>query len=335
MTKRYKIHPSIGIARVGTSGEFYIGPEIPGTFAHAEDGHYRDATKRLRRQAARFWVFEYDDQQPNVAPHPIFAGEDEVQRIEWTVHLANKKAIWFQFDEIHGITGDESQGIPYPPGWPLRNQNWIPPSQPEERRRRLIINPGPRTLADRNQRIEIEKGNSSGFDETWPGPLVGGKEITSLGTMTTDDKGRLVVAGGFGTSGAAEQDAIPPDGRLASFVNNDKWFDDVSDGPVTARVIFSDGTSQEVTPSWLIVGPPDYAPPIENIVTVYDCLYDLALRELGLDPAIFDPATNQFQVAYAPSFTHEIYTILRRAFEYRWVIRQAQNHPSACRNLPH
>jgi hypothetical protein len=240
--------------------------------------------KRLRRQAARFWVFEYDDEQPDAAPRAIFAGEDGVERIEWTVHLANKKAIWFEFDDIRGITGDESQGVPYPPNWPLRNQDWIPPDQPEERRRRLIIDPGPRQLTDRNQRIEIEKGNGGGFAETWPGPLVGGKEITSLGTMVTDDKGRLVVAGGFGTAGAAEQDAMPPDGRL-DFVNNNKWFDDVSDGPVTARVVFADGTSQEVTPSWLTVGPPDYAPSIENIVTIYDLLYDLALREFGLNTA--------------------------------------------------
>ncbi len=52
MAKRYKIHPSIGIARVGTSKEFYIGPELPGAFARSGDGRYRDADKKLRRQAA-------------------------------------------------------------------------------------------------------------------------------------------------------------------------------------------------------------------------------------------------------------------------------------------
>jgi len=327
MPKRYKIHPSIGIARVGTSSEFYVGPEIPGTFARPEDGTYRDANKKLRRQAARYWVFEYDDDQPAAPPRALLAGENGVARIEWTVHLANRKAIWFRFDEIKGITGDESEGAPYPPGWPLRNQDWIPADQPEERRRRLIINPGPRHLTDRNQRIEIEKGNSDGFDETWPGPLVGGKEIVSLGTLVTDEKGRLTVAGGFGTSGAAEPDAVPADGRLDSFVNNDKWFDDVADGPVTARVILDDGTAHEATASWLIVGPPDYAPPVENLVTIYDLLYDLALRELGLDPAIFDPATKQFQADHRPSFTRDIYPVLRRAFDYRWVIRQATSHP--------
>ncbi len=329
MTRRYKIHPSIGIARVGTSNEFFLAPEIPGTFARPADGRYRDGAKRLKRQAARFWVFEYDDERPDAPPRPVFAGEGGVARIEWTVHLANKKAAWFIFDPIRGVTGDVTEGTPYPPDWPLRNQDWIPASQPEERRRRLVINPGRRTLTGANQRVEIEKGNGGGFPETWPGPLVGGAEITSLGTMVTDEKGRLMAAGGFGISGAAEPDAVPDDGRLGSFVNNDKWFDDVSDGPVTARVVFADGTAAEVTPSWLIVGPPDYAPPIENIVTIYDVLYDVALREMGLDPSIFDPAARRFAPAFRPSFTKHVYPILKRAFEYRWVIRQAASHPSS------
>ena len=328
MTKRYKIHPSIGIARVGTSTEFFLGPEIPGAFARPADGRYRDGAKKLRRQAARFWVFEHDDEQPAAAARPVFAGEGGVARIEWTVHLANKKAIWFEFDAIAGITGDPTENAPYPPDWPLRNRNWIPTSQPDERRRRLIINPGPRTLTGADQRVEIERGNGGGFAETWPGPLVGGKEITSLGTMATDERGRLMVAGGFGTSGAAEADAMPADGRL-DFVNNDKWFDDVSDGPVTARLVFDDGTSAEVTPSWVIVGPPDYAPPIEHIVTAYDVLYDMAVRKLGFDPTVFDPEAGQFRADFRPSFTKHIYPILKRAFEYRWVITQAASHPPA------
>ena len=326
MVKQFKIHPSIGIARVGTSAEFFLAPEIPGTFARPADGRYRDAVKRLRRQAARFWVFEHDDADPDAAPRPVFAGESGVARIEWTVHLANKKAVWFIFDARHGITGDVTQGVPYPPDWPLRNQDWIPVSQPDERRRRLVINPGPRSLTAANERIEIEKGNGDGFPETWPGALEGGREIRSLGTMVTDERGRLTVAGGFGTSGAAEPDAVPADGRLRSFVNNDKWFDDVSDGPITARVVFEDGTAAEVTPSWLIVGPPDYAPPIENIVTIHDVLYDVALRELGMDANVFDPATRQFRPDFRPSYTMHIYPILRRAFEYRWVIEEAESH---------
>lgn len=314
MAKQYKIHPAIGIARVGTSAEFYLAPETPGAFARPEDGHYRDAAKKLRRQAARFRVFEYDDAAPDIAPREVTAHAGGIARIEWTVYLANKKAFWFTFD---GLTGEGPAG--YPPGHPPRNAGIAAPA---ERRRQLIIDPGPRHLTDRNQRIEIAKGNSSGHPETWPGPQADGKEITSLGTLVTDGQGRLIVAGGFGTS--VQPGAVPSGGL--DFANNDGWFDDVSDGPVSARLVFEDGTTQAALPAWLIVGPPDFAPPIENIVTMYDLLFDLAVRQFSLAPQLFDTATGQFKADYEPSFTTEVYPILRRAAGYVWVNEEARGH---------
>jgi len=328
MAKTYKIHPSIAIARVGDSPEIFLGPERPLTFPRPTDGRYRDAQKRLRRQAARFWIVEHDD-DPAGADRFVFHGDSDIDRIEWTVHLANKKAVWFRFDEEDGITGDITEGRPYPPGWPLRNEGFIPSTQPAERARRLVIDPGPRQVTGAGASVEIEKGGSGGGDERWPDPFVDGREITSLGTMMTDDKGRLVVAGGFGVSGAVEPDAVPPDGRLPSFVNNDKWFDDVADGPVTARVLFKDGTAAEATGAWLIVGPPDYAPPLGHLVTMYDVMFDVAVRLLGARQDIFDVATGQFAPDFTPSYTNDIYPVLRRAFDYRWVIKEANRHSAA------
>ena len=46
----FEIHPAIGIARAGTSAEFFIGPE-PGS---ASPSKYRDAGGDLLRQAARY-----------------------------------------------------------------------------------------------------------------------------------------------------------------------------------------------------------------------------------------------------------------------------------------
>jgi hypothetical protein len=325
MAKQYKIHPSIGIARVGDSPEIFLGPERPRTFGRPADGSYRDAQKRLRRQAARFWIVEHDD-DPEVPDRFVFHGDADVEHIEWTVHLANKKAVWFQFDDIHGVTGDVTEGKPYPADWPLRNRNFIPANQPEERARRLVIDPGPRTLTGPAQRLEIEKGGSGGTDERWPVPFVDGREITTLGTMETDDKGRLIVAGGFGVAGAVEPDAVPSDGRLPSFVNNDKWFDDVSDGSVTARIFFKNGAEEAAAGAWLIVGPPDYAPPITHLVTMYDVMFDMALRSFGARPDIFDVATGQFMPEFVPSYTNDVYPILQRAFDYRWVHKQANRH---------
>jgi hypothetical protein len=69
MSKVYKIHPGIGIARVGksTAGYFLAG-EAPGAgpFDIGPDGRdiafagYKDSGHIIRRQGVRFRVFEYD-----------------------------------------------------------------------------------------------------------------------------------------------------------------------------------------------------------------------------------------------------------------------------------
>ena len=55
-----KIHPAIGIARLGNSATgFFIGPECPGLDTRPKGG-YKDPQGRVKRQAARFRVFGYD-----------------------------------------------------------------------------------------------------------------------------------------------------------------------------------------------------------------------------------------------------------------------------------
>jgi hypothetical protein len=112
-----------------------------------------------------------------------------------------------------------------------------------------------------------------------------------------------------------------PVGKL-DFANNPQWFDDTSDGPVTARIRFENTPSLiETTPSWVIVAPPDFAPEVENLVTMYDLLFDMAVRKFGFAPGLFDMASGHFSTAYTPSYLKEIYPILKRAGNYRWVIK--------------
>jgi L-Lysine epsilon oxidase N-terminal/L-lysine epsilon oxidase C-terminal domain len=316
LAKRYKIHPAIGFARVGNSTEFFLAPEVPGAYARPDRGTYRDANQLLKRQAVRFRVFEYDDAKPRAAPKPVTLGGKGAARIEWTVHLVNAKAAWFEFA---GITGEGPAG--YPPGHPLRNHTVTGAG-----RQQLVIDPLARTVsADGTETTtEVTKGTSgSPAAETWPPALTGGGKIEALGTLGVDAQGRLTVAGGFGTSGTPGP--LPPSGHLA-YDNNDNWFDDVSDGPVTARVVLANGTALDATPAWVIVAPPDFAPPIENVVTIYDLLYDLGLREFGLDPEVFDPTIRAFNPKFTPSFTQDVYPLLRRALDYRWVIAEAEAH---------
>src|SRR5689334_18044115 len=128
---KFMIHPAIGIARVGDSPtSFYLAPEEAGQLPlHCDqDGNpllgpagaeqavtkFKDSQQRVRRQAARFRVYGYDDagqpgqevqigqtiQAVNPKTGQLMVGE--IVDIEWTVYLANKKASWYQFKETDG-----------------------------------------------------------------------------------------------------------------------------------------------------------------------------------------------------------------------------------------
>jgi L-Lysine epsilon oxidase N-terminal len=71
---------------------------------------------------------------------------------------------------------------------------------------------------------------------------------------------------------------------LDHFANNDGWCDDVSDGPVRALIQLKGITKTiEADSAWVIVAPADFAPPIENLITLYDIVYDEMAK---LDPSL-------------------------------------------------
>lgn len=234
---KIKIHPAIGIARLGNSPtEFFIGPELRGD-RRPPKGGYKDASHRIKRQAARFRLFGYD--QNDALVKEITASD---ATIEWTVHLANKKADWVQFQ------GPAAQTDPTL----RRNPN-------VKNRASLIIDPGERSLRGPKKTARFDTGKFFG------------KKVP-LGEIRTDEHGHLLVLGGFGKSDS------PKHSRIKHWANNDGWHDDVSDGPVTANVTLR-GTDQTVqaAPAWVICAPPKFAPPIDSIITLYDTLFQRAV----------------------------------------------------------
>jgi hypothetical protein len=281
---RAEVYPPIGIARVGNSVDaFFIGPEVPHPKPE-NPGFYRDAHGAIKRQATRFRIYGYNKAGEVVKELTV---DDAV--IDWKVHVANKKAAWYKFTLAMDIPE-----VNRPEVEPARRRN---AQIAGEDRRQLEIDPGARTIHGRNT-----EGSTYHFDS---GKFLG--EGVSLGELRTDDAGRLIFLGGRGVSRSL-YGARPYD-----FANNDGWYDDVSDGPVTARV-WMDGVEIPVEPAWVVVAPPNYAPELKSIRTLYDLMVDVS----GGPPTLLDPAAGVIDPGTV-SFSRHILPIFERMCQLQWV----------------
>jgi hypothetical protein len=270
----YKIHPAIGVARVGNHGSaFFIGPEAPGSpgVEIAADGTETAVTTykedgRVKRQAARFRVFEYDE---DVAGNLQLVGEvgPDVQ-VEWSVDLVNRKAA---LDHVAGPAARRNRTV-------------------TDRASLVIRCPQPVTVSGRDHKPEVVSGKFLGKD-------------VYLGEIQTDHDGRLIVLGGRGASGS-----VPPGAPLNNFANNDRWHDDVSDGPVSASVTLPGQKPVAVhEQAWVVVAPPDFAPAVDPTVSLYEIAF-----QCGIDKGALAPETR-------PSFTRHIRPMIERTVALRWV----------------
>lgn len=359
----YRIHPAIGIARVGNSEEYYIGPEtaaglpLPGRPASSVRGglpinpdtdatitskDLRDAQGAFKRQAARFRIFQYPDN--NLGSYPTGLGTEiqigsridgkTVEDIIWTVHIANKKANTYVLVESPpdkaGIASYRDGNLPPLRNAPVQNGN---PNDPK-RITMLTIDPGPRTIAGTNSTgVKFDQATTASvyrqgsgvvqltnYPKSFPADSFSNLycpagAIDTLGELRTDAHGRLLVLGGYGR--ACGWDVTPP--YLDHDVNNDQWFDDACDGPVSAVLVFDDNSVEQVqTGAWVTATDPGYAPQTLNIVSLWDDIYDSWVRNLALAPALF--ANGSFQSSYQPTFPDQIQPIFLSVALQRWNI---------------
>src|SRR5271163_2035841 len=284
-----RIHPAIGIARLGNSpSEHFIGPEIPRVYDFPLGG-FRDAKNRLKRQAARFRILGYDERDRFVAEIT-----EADATIEWTVQLRNSKAVGRWFGGV--LRPDE----------PQRNAAWIARGNSESQ---LILDPG-------SGKVSKEKVSKSLLCQEFM--AVKFAPVLELGRLIYEEgSGRLIVLGGQGRSGTPYPNKYKLGDEGLEFANHDGWFDDTSDGSITAKVTLKDGRELYVKTAWVIAAPPKFAPELQNVVTLYDTLYQVAI-DRGMIPNPFsDPA-------FWPSFNRDIYPILRRAHEMRWVFADSR-----------
>jgi hypothetical protein len=222
----YKIHPAIGFARVGNSPEFFFGPEKRHEPPNPAGG-FKDPLCRVRRQAARFRVFEYPD-APGAPPVEVDLEAIDAT-LTWKVQLTDA---------------------------------------PE------------RTISAFGISPEIRRTPDNVF----------------VGELRMDERGRLIVLGGFGWVGVTNQ--------LSGT-------DDTTDGYVRAELVIA-GTPVPVAAAWVVVAPPKFAPQLDHIVTLWDIAQD---RIHGSGP-----------LTSLVSYTEHIYPILKRAQSIQWVNGDAVGH---------
>src|SRR5258708_33867597 len=102
-----RIHPAIGVARLGNSEQFFIGPENPGLPGNWDSGTakfkaFKDAQGKILRQAARFHIFQFDD-AGNAQKEVTLA--DGV-RIEWREDVTKREGYFFTFTGQSGARLD-------------------------------------------------------------------------------------------------------------------------------------------------------------------------------------------------------------------------------------
>ncbi|HEY0476678.1 MAG TPA: LodA/GoxA family CTQ-dependent oxidase [Kofleriaceae bacterium] len=278
---RAAIHPAIGMCRVGDSAsEYYIGPQVTEP-APLPPGAYRDAAGGLKREAAEFRVYGY-----NAAGQVVRELTADSADLQWTVHVANRKAQWYQFQLALDIPDAAGKAMP------LRN-----PKVKGDAREALAIDPGPRSIAGKS----VSGGPDHAFDTgTFMGVTV------PLGEIRTDASGRLLVLGGHGKSGSPTGAPVYVPADPDSFNNANEWYDDISDGPVTATVSI-DGRAVPVQHAWVVCAPPNYGTGVIGWRTMYDLLVDCYV------------ACGWLAMPETTSFSRDILPFLRRLSNLQWV----------------
>lgn len=305
----FRIYPSLGIARMGngpaTKEEVVFSPEVPwknlfdtNIVPHTHDG-------ALKKQAQRFYIYKCDGEG-----NPVEKVNANDYDIEWFVEVANKKPFWYDFNNsldlsinLDGNYKNLSERFyteRIAPGISASSRNPNIPSEGVDEkgipnsRKELVNGPNFGSVSTANNRMELEG--------LFPFPRVGEtsniankmrttSKTVKLGTIEYDTdnnpetKGSLIFYSGDGLSAS-----LNPSDLNTDFADNSNWYDDICDGRVTAKLTPKSGGETIVldgpeAAAWIATAPPDYAPQINPIASLYDLVTGAAPGDVPSDKA--------------------------------------------------
>ena len=284
-TPKFRIYPSIGIARMGNGpakkDQVIFSPEIPWANLYETENDYLTERGELKKQAQRFYIYQCDDHgNPTHQIHP-----DDFD-IEWKVEVANKKPFWYDFNNSLDLSMlAENQNLS-----PTFVTEKLAPGVSAKRRNPNVLDQGLRVPHGYDYRKELvnhpsaETVSKKETYRTFKGhfPSKRGSEFSllakSLNSTSKDvnlgsieyDEGTLIFYPADGISAS-----LNPSDLNTDFADNSNWYDDISDGRVTAR-IYNKKTGEvhelidKESSAWVASAPPDYAPQIQPISTMFD-----------------------------------------------------------------
>lgn len=283
---QFRIYPSIGVARLGNGearkDQAVFSPEIPWANLYDADNEYLTPEGKIKKQAQRFYIYECDAK--GVPQKQIDAKDYDIQ---WTVEVANKKPFWYDFNnsldlsilsENQNLSPNFAKNKLAPGiGAAQRNPNVLVQGVRVKGgynyRKELVNRPAPVTVDAKAKRKVIE----GQFPFTEHGASLLAKSLDTeskrvdLGTIEYD-KGTLIFYAADGLSAS-----LNPSDLNTDFADNANWYDDICDGRVTATVTSkSTGKTFHLndpkSAAWIVTAPPDYAPQIQPISTMYDMM---------------------------------------------------------------
>ncbi len=312
--RTYAIHPALGIARLGNAqadpgdpDSWYLGAEAPYQVPNA--GATYKAGGKIKKQAQRFRIYEYQD---GVATREITLQQADVVGIEWSVHLANRKAA-LAVDQPPG-SSSRPAAIPPEPFMVAGAPTPASPYWPAETRNATVTAPADRTRLCIDAGVQSVGGSVTSRalagSVSFPGATAPTMKSVELGTLRVEpDTGRLLVFAADGISEGLANGGFSPHPTLKDWGNNDGWYDDTADGPVTATITFRDGTSARLdapaTRGWVIAAAPRYTPAFNQFTSLYH-----VAQAITAGSGVPVPR---------PSFARDIFPILRSSSDLSWV----------------
>lgn len=306
----FRIYPSIGIARMGngpaTKEDVVFSPEVPWKNLFDTDLKPHTWDGALKKQAQRFYIYKCDSQG-----NPFEKISPNDYDIQWFVEVANKKPFWYDFNNsldlsvnMEGNNKNLSKKF---------YENRIAPGISASSRNPNIPSEGVKEKGIPNSREELVNGPNFGsvslansrmdLEGLFPFPRVGEvsniatkmkttSKSVKLGTIEYDEdgsnpetNGSLIFYSGDGVSAS-----LNPSDLNTDFADNSNWYDDICDGRVTAKLTPKGGGETIVldgpeAAAWIASAPPDYAPQINPISSLYDLVTGAAPGELKTDEA--------------------------------------------------